>query len=61
MSELQNNDEFSEEDKYGFEDNRIIEKLLKTSRLTARQKLAIQRLRKTYWNQKKGTVIYNDA
>lgn len=37
-----------EDDKFGFEDSQILQKLRESDRLTEREKLAVQRLYRTY-------------
>lgn len=48
MSKYRKNTSLLEDDKFSFEDSQIVQKLRESDRLTERERLAIQRLYRTY-------------
>lgn len=50
MSVYRSEQKLSEDDEFTFKDNLIVKKLLESKKLTEKQRQAVQRLLKTYWN-----------
>lgn len=48
MSEYREYESLLDEDKFTFKDSKVIRRLLESKKLTERQKLAVQRLYRTY-------------
>lgn len=50
MSVFREDKSLSSDDQFTVVDSHIVRKLLETKKLTERQKLAVRRLLRTYWN-----------